>query len=86
MSFVDVLQGCNQQWDIYIGEDSMDDLSMADVIQENTENNNSVTCPVVDLPWDEYKSWWVSWRRALILRVLGKSFSYKILEPRIKKM
>lgn len=77
-SFATTVQGQTMQKMIYIREDKedMDD----DVIHVQEEEPDPVRCLVVDIPWDKYKSYWLPWRRALILKVLGKNFSFKVLE------
>lgn len=88
-SFAAAVKGRTSKQSIYTGEDkddSMDDMVMADIVEECEAVLASPTCPTVDMPWDEYKSRWKPWRRALIIRVLGKHFNYKILEPRIKRL
>lgn len=61
-TFVDAVQGKTSSWAFYTGEDeedSMDDLSMADVLHPQSEVADPNTCPVVDLPWEEYKAGWL---------------------------
>lgn len=75
--------------ELYTGEgelDITDDLDISDVIRTCDEDIDPKTCPVVDLLWDFYKSLWQPWRRALIIKVIGKTFSFKMLEPRIKNL
>lgn len=64
----------------------MDELTMAYVYHMPATERDPKCCPKVEFPWASYKEFWQPWRRALILKVLGKSFSYRVLEPRIKKM
>lgn len=75
--------------ELYTGkgeEDAIDDLDVTDVIQMNDEEIDLEMCPVVDFLWDFCKSLSQPWQRALIIRVIGKTFNFKILEPRVKKM
>lgn len=44
------------------------------------------TCPIVDLPWEEYRALWQPWRRALILKVLGRNLSFKLVEQRVRRL
>lgn len=86
-TFADIVQGRHSPKVIYTSddeEDPMDDLSLAEVVHVPDEKEAAIVCPEVDIPWDEYKSYWQPWRRALILKVLGKSFSFRALEPKIK--
>lgn len=52
----------------------MDDLALSNIAQPCAEDCDPALCPMVDMPWEEYKSRWLPWRRALIFRVLGKGF------------
>lgn len=36
--------------------------------------------PKMEISWKEYMSLWTLWRHALIIKVLGKSITFKILE------
>lgn len=64
----------------------LDDLDKKDVIQLQDNIYSKHNYPVLDFTWDEYKSFWKPWRMALILKVLGKKFSFKLIEPRITKL
>lgn len=86
-SFADILWGKIWNRQFYIGEgeeDPMDDLCMADILHEQDIIEEGELCPVVEIPWDSYKQAWQKWRRALVIKTLGKNFSFKVLEPRIK--
>lgn len=88
-SFADAFQGKMQRLEIYTrkGEDDItDDLNIADVIQPLSTDHGGLTGLIVDIPWNEYQEFWKPWCRALILKVLGKSISFKVLEPRIKRI
>lgn len=41
---------------------------------------------MVEFTWEEYRSFWKPWRRALILKVLGRNFHFKFIEPKITKL
>lgn len=73
-SFADVVLGKQPPLTFYTGEgedDIIDDLGMANVIDMQTDVESSPMCPVVDIPWDIYRTLWTQWLRALILKVLG---------------
>lgn len=87
-SFADALQGRSRRKPFYMGEDevdNLDDLTLPDVFEIHDQSEDLANCPFVDLNWDRYKQQWAPWQRALILKVLGKNFSLKVLEPRIKQ-
>lgn len=86
-SFAEALQGQHKKLEIYTGEGEEDityDLAMADVIQSLMEALDPETCPIVDLSWEEYHTLWKPWRRAMILKVLGRTINFKIVEQRIR--
>lgn len=88
-SFAATLQGKPSRLEFYTGEgedDLMDDMSMADIIQPDMEEFDPDICPVVDIPWDHYRQCWKPWRRALVIKVLGKSISYRILQDRLPRL
>lgn len=88
-SFVDALTKPRARPPIYTDEgeeDMMDDLGMADILQEQEIVEEGELCPIVEIPWDSYKQSWQQWRRALIIRVFGKSFNFRVLEPPIRKL
>lgn len=58
---------------------------MLDILQDQDVVEEGELCPIVDIPWEHYKQTWQQWRRALILKTLGKIFRFRLLEPRIKK-
>lgn len=64
----------------------MDDMSMADILQTEMEELDPEICPVVDIPWDHYRNCWKPWRRALVLKLLGRSISFRILQERIPRV
>lgn len=75
--------------ELYTGEgelDTTDDLDISEVIQAYDDDIDPETCLVADLPWEFYKGLWQPWRRALIIKVVGKVFNFKILEPRIEQL
>lgn len=87
--FVEAVRGRTFKLPFYTGEgeeDALDDLSVTDIMQNQDVIEEGELCPVVDIPWDTYKKSWQQWRRALIIKVLGKAFSFKMLEPQIKKL
>lgn len=87
-SFVDAVRGPGRKV-LYTGEDeedSLDDLTLADVFQIPDAGGDLASCPFVDLNWDRYKAHWLPWRRALILKPLGKNFHFKVIEPRLKRV
>lgn len=87
-SFADAVQGRTARNCFYTGEDeedALDDLALTDVFQQQDDGGELVDCPFVELNWERYKQRWLPWRRALILKVLGKNFSLKIIAPRIKQ-
>lgn len=59
---------------------------MADIIQAENEEYDPSICPVVDIPWDHYRTCWKPWRRALVLKVLSKSISFRVLQDRILRV
>lgn len=88
-SFADVLTGQHHTLTIYTGDgedDITDDLGMADVIQAPLDAVDPETCPIVELSWEEYRELWKPWRRALILKVLGRNIHFRILESCIRRM
>lgn len=88
-SFVDAVKGHSPHKPYYTGEDEedpLDDLALADVFQLTDEAGELESCPFVDINWDRYKAHWQPWRRALIIRVLGKKFHLKVLAPRVKRL
>lgn len=88
-SFAEVLNNPQPRPPLYTGEgedDILDDFSLTDILQEPDVVEEGELCPVVYIPWDSYKQSWQQWRRALVIRVLGKTFSFRILEPRIRKL
>lgn len=89
VSFADALQGKGKKLEIYTGEgeeDIIDDLDMSDAIQNQRDVVDPETCPIVDLPWEEYRALWQPWRWALILKVLGRSLNFKMVEQRIRQL
>lgn len=89
MSFIDTVKGRLTQRQVYIGEgeeDIIDDLGLADIMQDHDVVEDVEICLVVDIPWESYKQSWKQWRRALIIKVLRKNFSFKVLEPRILRL
>lgn len=88
-SFVEALQSHKPKLPIYTGEgkdDYMDDLGISDIMGDQVVVEPGEFCPVVDIPWDTYKKSWLPWRRALIVNVLGKTLSFRTLEPRIQRI
>lgn len=86
-TFAEMLQKAPTKPPLYTGEgedDLIDELGMVDILQDQDTVEEGELCPMVDIPWDHYKQTWQKWRRALIVRTLGKSFSFKVLEPRIR--
>lgn len=63
----------------------MDDWGIADILQDQKEIEDGELCPIVEIPWDNYKQSWQNWWWALVIRVLGKSLSFKILELWIQR-
>lgn len=61
----------------------MDDISMADIIQPEMEEYDPKICPIVDIPWGHYRNCKKLWRQALVIKVLGKCISFRILHDRI---
>lgn len=66
--------------------DIIDDLDISDVIQALDEEIDPETCPITDIPWNFYKGLWQPWRHALIIKLVGRIFNFKILEPIIKQL
>lgn len=64
----------------------IDDLGMTYILLNQDVVEEGELCPVAQIPWDHYKNTGKQWRRALILKTLGKTFSFKLLEPRIRKV
>lgn len=61
---------------VYTGEgeeDIIDDLGLADILQDHDVVEDGEICLVVEIPWESYKQSWKQWRRALIIKVLGKT-------------
>lgn len=88
-SFAKVLNRQCPQPLLYTGEgeeDSIDDLGLDDILQNQEAVAEGELCPIVDILWEAYKKSWQPWRRALIIRVLGKSFNFCLLEPRVRKL
>lgn len=84
-----VVRGTTVRKAIYTGEDEddcLDDLTLADVFQIQDDGGELASCPFVDLNWERNKANWKPWRRSLILKVLGKNFHIKVLEPRLKRV
>lgn len=83
------MRGGSRGLEIYTGEeeeDSMDDLSMIDIIQPKYGEVDQIYCPIVDIPWDRYRKYWQPWLRVLILKVPGKSISFRVLQERIPRL
>lgn len=88
-SFAAAVQGRTPKPPFYTGEgedDYMDDLGISDILGDQDVVADGELCPIADIPWDSYKQSWLPWRRALIIKVLGKAFSFKVLEPRIRRL
>lgn len=88
-SFAEMLQKQLQKPSLYTGEgeeDIIDDMGITDILQDQETVEEGKLCSVVDIPWDHYKQTWQKWRRTLIVRTLGESFSFKVLEPRIRRI
>lgn len=66
--------------------DITDDLDISDVIQAQDEDIDPEMYLVADLPWEFYKGLWQPWRCALIVKVVCKTFNFKILEPIIRQL
>lgn len=88
-SFAEMLRRAPQKPPLYTSEgeeDIMDDMGILDILQDQETVAKGEICPVVDIPWDRYKKTWQKWRRTLVVRTLGKSFSFNMLEPRIRRV
>lgn len=57
-TFADAVHTPPPEWSIYTGEgeeDVLDDLGLADVLQASDVAPNPNICPIVDIPWEEYR-------------------------------
>lgn len=85
-SFAEVLQGRNTSLPIYTGEgkeDVLDEMSLTDILQNQDMVEEGALCLVVNLSWDLTRQ---PWRRALVIKILGKILSFRVLELMIKKV
>lgn len=78
----------NPPLEIYTGEGEDDDTTLdllegydtATMVDSEGVESGRVT---IDIPLEECKRLWTPWRRALVIKVLGKNFSFRILEKRV---
>lgn len=88
-SFAEILTRPKQWPPLYTGEgedDLIDELGLTNITQEHDVLAEGELCPVVDIPWDSYRQSWNPWRRALIIRVLGRNIHFRVLADRIQKL
>lgn len=78
---------------IYTGEDELDeyddfDMSFVYELNANTlpQKGSSDDAPEVHVPLDVYKEALVPWKRALFLKLMGKSISMKVLKSRVESL
>lgn len=77
---------------IYTGEDEEDESLSYQTFSPGIINENAGSVPLgpgkvqVDVPEDEWKELWRPWRRALVVKLLGRSVSYRMLSQRLADM
>lgn len=70
---------------LYLGKDDdrvFDDFEELCEMDQSDGNSRSTKSPVVSISPQKYHNWFQPWRGALVLKLLGKSFSYRVLEQR----
>lgn len=73
----------------YMGEDDEEKFGGVDELfsSATTEATSASTSPrEVEIPKDKYMSLFQPWRRALILKLLGKTVSFRVLQQRTADM
>lgn len=74
---------------IYTGEDNMDDeegLDLSNLVDPLKSIDADLAMPVIDFTLEECQQLWKPWRKALILKVLGRNVSFKVLEQRTRDL
>lgn len=74
---------------LYIGEDCMEDgdsLDLSNLVDPMKVIERDLAMPVIDFSLEECQQLWRPWRKALILKLLGKTVSFRILEQRTKDL
>lgn len=66
------------------GEDEEPDDNFFQLKNPALLDNNPCAC--VNLPLEKYKELWYPERRALIIKVLGRSVNFKLLEQKVKDL
>lgn len=51
------------------------------MVEEEAEFDSG--CLSIEVPVEECREWWQPWRRALVVKVLGRRFSFHVLEHRL---
>lgn len=75
---------------IYTGEDGMDDddddLDLSNLVDPLKVLESDLNLPVIDFTIEECHETWKPWKKALILKLLGKIISYRMLEQRTRDL
>lgn len=74
---------------IYIGDDAMmedEELGLSNLGNPHKVMDDDIDITNVVFSPEEYEEMWNPWRKALILKLLGKSVSYRILEQRMREL
>lgn len=74
---------------IYTGEDGMDDdddLDLSNRVDPLKVLESDLNLPVIDFTIEECQETWKPWKKVLILKLLGKIISYRMLEQRTRDL
>lgn len=76
---------------IYTGEGENDDEEQQGEFfgagsKDTTQTNYDSTKVRIDISVDEWKGLWRPWRRALVIKLLGRTVSYRLLSQRLSDM
>lgn len=90
-SFADAIRGDSSKYPIYIVEEDKDDEdfdSMQEVYGAKacTDTTGQHQWPFMDIKEETYRMLGEPWCRALIIKVLGKSVTFKLLEQRVMEL
>lgn len=90
-SWASLVRSSEEKLEIYCGEDEDDDtlneflahydMKMAELANEVAEGQTHI-----DVPIEKCKRLWQPWRRAIVVKVLGKQLSFRVLERRLTEL
>lgn len=67
-------------------EEEEDDFSFEDfkATQEDAEESDDDSCPIVKVTKDEVKEWFKPWCKALVIKLIGKKLGQSIIVEQVK--